>query len=139
MMSLLDNRPQSFPSISSAIEWGLSSGTINNRESASVSFPLQLTYRDGKYYWRTDLRSTEPFWKDWFNDLSKNFLSVSAPKVLLLAGTDRLDKEMMVAQMQGKFQLAVVSSCGHQIQEDDPSKTVEIILTFLQRFKILKA
>lgn len=38
--------------------------------------------------------------------------------MLLLAGTDRLDKELTIAQMQGKFQLVLLPSCGHAIQED---------------------
>ena len=48
------------------------------------------------------------------------FLGVSTPKVLLLAGTDRLDTALTRAQMQGLFQLVLMTGCGHIIQEDDP-------------------
>jgi protein phosphatase methylesterase 1 len=33
--------------------------------------------------------------------MSKKFLSGKGAKLLLLAGTDRLDKELMIGQMQG--------------------------------------
>ena len=46
------------------------------------------------------------------------FLSVRGPKLLLLAGTDRLDKDLLVGQMQGKFQLVVLPAVGHVVQED---------------------
>ena len=38
----------------------------------------------------------------WFQGLSQQFLSSSVPKMLLLAGVDRLDKDLTVGQMQGK-------------------------------------
>lgn len=53
--------------------------------------------------WRTDLAATKPFWENWFIGLSKKFLEARGGKLLLLAGTDRLDKELMIGQMQGNF------------------------------------
>jgi protein phosphatase methylesterase 1 len=41
------------------------------------------------------------------------FLNLSVPKLLLLAGVDRLDKELCVGQMQGKFQIQILSKSGH--------------------------
>ena len=38
---------------------------------------------------------------EWFKDLSSKFLASRAGKLLLLAGTDRLDKPLMIGQMQG--------------------------------------
>ena len=38
---------------------------------------------------------------DWFKGLSGKFLGSRAGKLLLLAGTDRLDKPLMIGQMQG--------------------------------------
>ena len=35
----------------------------------------------------------------------------------MLAGTERLDKELMIGQMQGKFQLEVLTGVGHMIHE----------------------
>ena len=39
-------------------------------------------------------------------------------KQLILAGSERMDKELTIAQMMGKFSLKVVHDCGHVIQED---------------------
>jgi protein phosphatase methylesterase 1 len=39
--------------------------------------------------------------EDWFKGLSEKFLASKAGKLLLLAGTDRLDKPLMIGQMQG--------------------------------------
>jgi protein phosphatase methylesterase 1 len=55
--------------------------------------------------WRTDLAKTQPFWEGWFGGLSKKFLSGRGGKMLLLAGTDRLDTELTIGQMQGEFSL----------------------------------
>lgn len=45
---------------------------------------------------------TEQYWASWFTGLSKKFLEAKGGKLLILAGTDRLDKELMIGQMQGK-------------------------------------
>lgn len=55
------------------------------------------------WVWRTDLAGTKPFWENWFTGLSKKFLEARGGKLLILAGTDRLDKELMIGQMQGMF------------------------------------
>lgn len=103
MDTYLSTRPKSFPSVASGIEWHLKSRTIRNTTSARVSVPplLQESKNHDKWFWRTDLASTKPFWEDWFIGLSKKFLESRGGKLLLLAGTDRLDKELMIGQMQG--------------------------------------
>ena len=53
----------------------------------------------------------------WFTSLSKLFLSARTARLLVLAGTERLDRELMIGQMQGKFQLVVVPDTGHMIHE----------------------
>lgn len=53
----------------------------------------------------------------WFRGLSSSFLAIRTARLLVLAGTERLDKELMIGQMQGKFQLAVVPETGHMIHE----------------------
>lgn len=58
---------------------------------------------DKPWRWRTDLAATQPFWEGWFTGLSKKFLSGRGGKMLLLAGTDRLDTELTIGQMQGMF------------------------------------
>ena len=120
MIELLQNRPTSFPSLEIAIRWSVRSKLVRNLESAKVSIPAQLKLDEssGKYVWRTDLLKSKPFWDGWFDNLSKKFLSCPGSRVLILAGTDRLDTELTIAQMQGKYELILLPSCGHTIQED---------------------
>lgn len=86
------------------------SQTIRNLNSARISVPSLLSQdlrppspgTDSRpWTWHTDLAATQPFWEGWFRDLSKKFLKARGGKLLLLAGTDRLDKELMIGQMQG--------------------------------------
>lgn len=63
--------------------------------------------------WRSDLLATEPFWEgnshlptsyylltlEWYDGLSKKFLSVRCARILVLAGQERLDRDLMVGQM----------------------------------------
>lgn len=65
--------------------------------------------------------------------LSKKFLEAKGGKLLLLAGTDRLDKELMIGQMQGKYQLQVFPDAGHFVHEDQPTKTAQVLAEFYTR------
>ncbi|XP_031555798.1 protein phosphatase methylesterase 1-like [Actinia tenebrosa] len=89
--------------------------------------------------WRIDLSKTEQFWEGWFVDMSKLFLSCTVPKLLLLAGIDRLDRELTIGQMQGKFEMQVLPHCGHCVHEDAPDKVAEVIASFLLRYKLTEA
>ncbi|KAI9836174.1 MAG: Protein phosphatase methylesterase 1 [Sclerophora amabilis] len=139
MQTYLSTRPSGFPSIAAGIDWHLRSRTIRNTTSARTSVPalLQQTLApespSNSWIWRTDLASTQPFWEDWFTGLSKKFLEAKGGKLLLLAGTDRLDKELMIGQMQGKYQLQVFPEAGHFIHEDMPEKTATILVDFFRR------
>ena len=53
----------------------------------------------------------------WFTGLSGKFLGARTARLLVLAGTERLDKELMIGQMQGKFQLVVIPNVGHMVHE----------------------
>lgn len=53
--------------------------------------------------------------------------------MLILAGTDRLDRELMIGQMQGKFQLTVIPEAGHFVQEDVPEKAANLHVEFFKR------
>lgn len=108
MQTYLSTRPAGFPSLESGIEWHIRSRTIRNSISARTSVPALLkhdpTLRSSRCWtWQTDLAATQPFWEGWFIGLSKKFLEARGGKLLLLAGTDRLDKELIIGQMQGKF------------------------------------
>jgi len=103
MQNYLASRPQSFPSLATAIEWHIRSRTLRNPQSARASVPSLLLQRsDGRWAWRTDLSSTETYWENWFTGMSRKFLAGKGAKLLVLAGTDRLDKELMIGQMQGR-------------------------------------
>lgn len=141
MVSYLHTRPPSFESEDVAIRWCLQSGTVRNSRSARVSMPSQLQENsneegNSKYTWRIDLTKTEPHWVGWFTGLSSLFLSCPQPKILVLAGADRLDKELMIGQMQGKFQATMLPKVGHAIQEDSPDKLADELARFAVRQKI---
>jgi len=134
MRSYLVSRPKSFTSLDAAIEWHIRSRTIRNPTSAKASVPsLLFQMPSGKWTWKTDLSRTEPFWHDWFSGMSDKFLVGKGAKLLLLAGTDRLDKPLMIGQMQGKFQMQVFPAAGHFVHEDMPEKTAELMVEFYKR------
>jgi protein phosphatase methylesterase 1 len=101
----------------------VTTNTIRNPASARVSVPsIVRGAADGEraakpYVWRTPLRSTAPYWAGWFTGLSAAFLGARTARLLVLAGADRLDRELMIGQMQGKFQMAVVPGVGHMLHE----------------------
>ncbi|XP_033332597.1 protein phosphatase methylesterase 1 [Megalopta genalis] len=110
---------------------------IQEEEPVNMPPPSQINTAlpTKKYVWRIDLSKTEQHWFGWFKGLSTAFLNVPVPKVLLLAGVDRLDRELTVGQMQGKFQMQVLPACGHAVHEDVPDKVAEAIATFMVRHK----
>ncbi|KAJ7221825.1 Alpha/beta hydrolase fold-1 [Mycena haematopus] len=130
MHSLLNVRPDGFDSVEGAVEWHFKTKTIRNSHSARVHPSVASTATDTSvstsgneagqgsphaYVWRTPLRSTAAYWKS----ECILFLARTA-RLLLLAGTDRLDRELMIGQMQGKFQMAVVPGVGHVLHEVRP-------------------
>lgn len=138
MQKILSNRMQYFPTIEKAIEWSIKGGSLRNIESARVSIPTTLTYDESKkcYVYRARLEETEQYWRGWYEGLSEKFLSCGVPKLLLLAGADRLDRALTIGQMQGKFQMVVVRHTGHAIQEDVPDEFATLITTFVSRNRI---
>ncbi|XP_047066710.1 protein phosphatase methylesterase 1-like [Lolium rigidum] len=138
MQKILLNRAQHFPSIEKAIEWSVKGGPLRNIDSARVSIPSTLKFDESKecFTYRTPLEKTEKYWKGWYEGLSDKFLSCPVQKILLLAGTDRLDRALTIGQMQGKFQMVVVRHTGHAIQEDVPEEFASHILNFISRNKI---
>lgn len=109
MEQIVKNRPNHFKDMQSAIKWGLQSGQVRDRLSARVSMPAQVKeVVDAptglkKYVWRTDLLASQQYWTGWFKGLTESFLESPLKKQLLLAGSERMDKELTIAQMQGKF------------------------------------
>ncbi|CAH1435543.1 unnamed protein product [Lactuca virosa] len=83
MQKILSYRVQHFPTLEKAIEWNVRSGSLRNIDSARILIPGTVKAR---------LEETEQYWRGWYDDLSEKFLSSPVPKLLLLAGTDRLDR-----------------------------------------------
>ncbi|KAK3397475.1 Alpha/Beta hydrolase protein [Sordaria brevicollis] len=159
MQTYLSTRPQGFATLKDGIEWHVRSRTIRNSTSARTSVPGLLapveelqreqlrqpstgmpatettegTAAAKPWRWKTDLAATQPFWEDWFVGLSKKFLEARGGKMLLLAGTDRLDTELTIGQMQGKYALQVFPEAGHFIHEDLPEKTAIALVDFHRR------
>lgn len=148
MGALVDARPETFESLEEAMTWSMTKGGgTRNPRSAAISLPSQLrelrvaggadtssASRRCRFAWRTNLRATAKYWSDWYTGLSKLYLSVKAPKLLLLAGNDRLDTELTIAQMQGKFQMTLLPKAGHAIQEDDPDSVATVLENFVGRY-----
>ncbi|CAD6969910.1 unnamed protein product [Tilletia controversa] len=86
-----------------------------------------------KLKWKADLLATAPFWRGWFEGMSQRFLTSRTARLLLLAGTDRLDKDLMIGQMQGKYQLVVFPEVGHCLHEDAPERTAQVLVDFWRR------
>ncbi|BEJ16525.1 hypothetical protein CspHIS471_0511300 [Cutaneotrichosporon sp. HIS471] len=133
MKAILSKRPTEFNSVPEAIGWHVTSGTIRNETSARVSVPSIIVPDGNKVVWRTDLMATEPYWEQWYAGLSQKFLAVKCARFLCLAGQDRLDRDLMVGQMQGKFQQEVMQDVGHYLHEDDPDTLATTLVTFWRR------
>uniref|UniRef100_A0A0B6ZEA4 Protein phosphatase methylesterase 1 n=1 Tax=Arion vulgaris TaxID=1028688 RepID=A0A0B6ZEA4_9EUPU len=112
--------------------------TSSTSSSDGFKSPVNLN-QDHRYTWRIDLSKTEKFWTGWFEGLSQKFLSCSAPKMLILAGPDRLDKDLTIGQMQGKFQMNLLPQCGHAVHEDVPDKVADVLASFMLRHKVTEA
>lgn len=120
MPFFLEKLPRSFPSISKAIGWHMNF-LLFNEKSARLSLPD--IFNLDTMTWKTDLKQTEPYWNTWFNGLSNNFLNFPKAKLLILAAHETLDKELIIGQMQGKYELVVFNNSqksGHFVHEDLP-------------------
>lgn len=138
----LSRRPRSFECYADAIQWHLLLHLLRNEESAAISV-VDLLRRElnGTLTWKADLDSMSGFWDSWFVNLSDNFVACGKAsvfnigKLLVLSGNDALDKELIIGQMQGKYQLIVFNntSAGHFIHEDVPKQTAITIMDFVRR------
>ena len=142
MENIVNNRPNKFNSIQKGIEYMYKSGTIKNIESARISVPPLLkeekNEKTGKtvYKFKTNLLDSKPFWNEWFIGLTKAFLSCNIPKMLMLAGIERMDKDLTIAQMQGKYKLSIMRNVGHVMHEDKPDEAMKFIKEFVKTFRI---
>ena len=97
---------------------------------------MKVLIAGSNWVWRTPLHLSQAYWEGWYKGLSELYLTVAVPKVLVLAGTDRLDRPLTVGQMQGKFQLVLLPQAGHAVHEDQSERTADVIAKFMQRFRI---
>ena len=58
------------------------------------------------------------------------------PKILVTAEKERMDKELTIGQMQGRFKVVVVPNVGHSVQEDDFKATAKELHNLLKDFRI---
>eukprot|EP00759_Apiculatamorpha_spiralis_P026071 PhF_6_TR29242/c0_g1_i1/m.42799/K13617/PPME1; protein phosphatase methylesterase 1 len=148
MGAYLRCRPVVFSRPQEAIHWFVTGGGMKNNLSAALSVPHLLkeipSPESGPPMlgWITDLGATSNHWERWFVGCNSILLGLHIPKLLLVASTDRLDKEMTIAQMQGKFQLCVVKNVGHYMMEDDPNEVSAKLIEWVQHIekvnKVLK-
>lgn len=139
MMDIVSARPKGFSSLEEAIAWHVRTKTIGSLQSARISVPPLLLKHEQerdpsrRFQWRSNLPASQPFWEGWFKNLSSSFLSQRTAKLLVLAGAESLDKDLMIGQMQGKYQLAVFQDVGHCLQEEAPGRLAELLLEFWKR------
>ncbi|CAL8241304.1 unnamed protein product [Merluccius merluccius] len=125
MQSFLKGRPKSFKSMECAIEWRSEVEEVVSPERASpvvdvvvegneefydqnhinvkenTTPEVDLSDNQSVFNWRIDLSKAEKYWDGWFRGTSNLFLGCNLPKLLLLAGVDRLDRDLTIGQMQG--------------------------------------
>jgi len=144
MTKIVKTRPKVFKSPQDAVNWALKNRWVSNPESAALSIPSQLVRQvpvgmlhEERYVWRTDLLLSEEHWEGWFKGMTAQLISARMPKMIVLAGRDRMrmDTNLTVAQMQGKFQMVFVQESGHCIQEDRPDKMEEVLTRFIKRIR----
>lgn len=56
--------------------------------------------------------------------------------MLIVADKERLDKELKIAEMQGKFKVVILHGVGHAIPEDDYHTTAKELFNFVHDFRI---
>lgn len=135
MPAILLDFPNDFDSVEQAVEWNLNSAHSHHAPGMSKTGDIvescqsQLRFNSctNKYEWIVDLKLLASYWSTWFADLTESFLNFSDSRLLVLANTDYMDKKMIIAQMQGKFQLAIVRDSGHAIHEDHPEQLADLI------------
>ncbi|KAH7731915.1 protein phosphatase methylesterase 1 [Aphelenchoides avenae] len=99
MTNILRSRPRTFPTQERAVKWCIGSAMTKNERAARVSMPSQIrpSSNGNEFEWRINLSKTQSNWTGWFKGISKKFLECKPVKVLILAGVDRLDKELLVS------------------------------------------
>uniref|UniRef100_A0A3Q0RN12 Protein phosphatase methylesterase 1 n=1 Tax=Amphilophus citrinellus TaxID=61819 RepID=A0A3Q0RN12_AMPCI len=146
IQNFIKGRPKSFKSMDHAIEWSVKSGQIRNLESARVSVVGQIkrceveeaetleqaspvtdvvVERNEEFYdqsYVSDKETTASEVSTNPTPMSNVYFYKSVLCSFLFPGIDRLDRDLTIGQMQGKFTMQVLPPCGHAVQEDKPDK-----------------
>ncbi|CAH0731425.1 unnamed protein product, partial [Brenthis ino] len=117
-------------------EDGEGNGEGDVEGDVSFTKPAIVEGENMKYAWRVALTRSEAHWAGWFRGLSAAFLCARAPRLLLLAQLDGLDRDLTVGQMQGKFQMQVLTRCGHAVHEDSPAEVARVLASFALRHRL---
>ncbi|EPY24275.1 protein phosphatase methylesterase 1 [Angomonas deanei] len=148
MKDFLKKRPNTFPTVKDAETWFLQLGGMRSPSGAARAVPALLKPMEihgvTVYTWKTDLGKMETVWDSWFDDLDKRFINLPFSKMLCLANAERLDTQLTVAQMQGKFQFELIGNdCGHYVMDDATATLGTKIRHFIHRInsvsQVLKA
>ena len=144
MKAFIESWPTQFPSVETAIDWSVHVGRPHNRSSAEITIP-PLLIRDvthdnsanetvDRFQWRTNVTAMSSYWKDWFQGFDEIFLATTTPHILIISDHALLDKTLLIARMQGRCEVSVVTDphAGHFFQEDCPDETVAIWMRFLR-------
>ncbi|CDJ53067.1 protein phosphatase methylesterase 1, putative [Eimeria brunetti] len=155
MAAFVSRFPSLFTSCKEAVNWSIFAGLLCNKSSAAISIPSQLvkttrgalpaTHKGAEkgppdeevWTWRVDVMATEPYWEGWFRGMSQAFLASRCVKILICSSSDRLDKELMIAHMQGKFQVQIVSGSGHVIEVNEIATVAATELTRLRSSPVI--
>lgn len=141
MPQFIRKRPAIFSDYQEAIDWHTKdTQLLHSIDSAVVSVPDLLSECPNGLAWKTNLIETEPYWNTWFTGLSSNFINCGRnqhiAKLLVLTGHETLDTNLIIGQMQGKYQLIVFNNTqntGHFIQEDIPKQISISLVDFVRR------
>ena len=80
--------------------------------------------------------ASKKYWNDWFIGLTKSLLSINVPKNLMFADIERMDKDLSIVQIQGKYKLSILRNVGHIMHEDVTDKVMGVIDDFIHTFRI---
>jgi hypothetical protein len=117
----------------------ISSSTVNLGTS-NIIIPNPAEEEESRFIWRTDLVSSAPYWRSWYEGLSDLFLHhTPRARLLVLAGDERLDTPLIGGHMEGKYQMVVFRGSGHAVQEDVPEYLSKAIFQFLTRNALVKS
>ncbi|AFZ79122.1 hypothetical protein BEWA_019680 [Theileria equi strain WA] len=128
---VVEKIPHEFQTIEDAISWSVETSYVSSLDSARISIPSQLTYKNDMYVWKCHPKNTTKHWRGWVSGTDEIFLNLKTMKVLIMR--ESLSTLLLSAHMQGNFQLKVIHGTTHSIHEDEPLKIAEIVENVINR------